>query len=128
METCQQTAGQQTVGESNGSQQGGSQQTAGSSREPACWEMRGCDEEMQSRCPHNTPGEPCPAGCHYAACHRKTHVVARDINVMLNPELDYDRGIKEVCHICEYFLKRGPLLSERPPDFVPRKSQNRFLL
>ncbi len=83
---------------------------------------------MQSRCPHNTPGEPCPASCHYAACHRKTHVVARDINVMLNPELDYDRGIKEVCHICEYFLRRGPLLSERPADFIPRKAQNRFLL
>ena len=32
-----------------------------------CWERRGCDEEMMSRCPHNIPGEPCPADCRFAA-------------------------------------------------------------
>ena len=32
-----------------------------------CWEMRGCDDEMQERCPHNTPGEPCPV------CGSRTH-------------------------------------------------------
>ena len=31
-----------------------------------CWERRGCDEEMMSRCPHNIPGEPCPADCRFA--------------------------------------------------------------
>ena len=30
-----------------------------------CWERRGCDEEMMSRCPHNIPGEPCPADCRF---------------------------------------------------------------
>ncbi len=52
---------------------------------PKCWEMRGCDEEMQSYCPHNIPGEPCPADCQFAACLRPTHAVATDPVVLLNP-------------------------------------------
>jgi hypothetical protein len=76
-----------------------------------CWEVRGCDEEMMSRCPHNTPGEPCPADCHYAACFRSTHVVATDFDLLLNPTLNYEAAIKEVCRFCENFLKNGPELS-----------------
>ena len=49
-----------------------------------CWERRGCDEEMQGRCPHNMPGEPCPSECNFAACVRKTHVVTDDLDLILN--------------------------------------------
>ena len=66
-----------------------------------CWSRRGCDDEMQGRCPHNVPGEPCPADCHYAACHRPTHVVCEDFGVLLNPNRDYDAAVKQVCHFCE---------------------------
>ena len=95
----------------------------------ACWAQRGCDEEMQSRCPHNIPGEPCPADCHYAACHRPTHEVATDFGIILNPERDYDRAIKEVCKICTFFLVNGPKVSERTGDEKMRQGNpNRFLL
>lgn len=77
-----------------------------------CWEKRGCDEEMQSRCPHNTPGEPCPADCHFAACVRDTHKVATDFDLLLNPELDYSASAKQICRHCEFFLKQGPALGE----------------
>ncbi len=94
---------------------------------PNCWEMRGCDEEMQSYCPHNIPGEPCPADCRYAACLRPTHKVATDPAVLLNPELDYEAGIKEVCHFCEFFLTHGP--KEGEVDTPRRQGKpNRFLL
>ena len=61
---------------------------------PKCWEMRGCDEEMQSYCPHNIPGEPCPADCQFAACLRPTHAVATDPVVLLN--LDHGPKVGEV--------------------------------
>ena len=73
-----------------------------------CWERRGCDEEMMSRCPHNIPGEPCPADCRFAACMRSTHEVCQDFNKLLNPERDYDAAVKEVCRFCEHFLEHGP--------------------
>ena len=78
-----------------------------------CWERRGCDEEMMSRCPHNIPGEPCPADCRFAACTRSTHEVCQDFNKLLNPERDYDAAIKEVCRFCEHFLEHGPNVSDR---------------
>lgn len=94
-----------------------------------CWEARGCDDEMQSRCPHNTPGEPCPADCHYAACHRPTHEVCDDFELLLNPERDYDAAIKEVCHFCTFFLTNGPCMSERAEGAAARVGNpNRFLL
>ncbi len=71
-----------------------------------CWERRGCDDEMMERCPHNQPD--LPADCHFAACHRATHVVASDFGLLLNPERDYEAAIKEVCRFCEHFLKNGP--------------------
>lgn len=93
-----------------------------------CWLWRGCDEEMQSRCPHNIPGEPCPADCHFAACQRPTHVVCGDFGILLNPERDYDAAVKEICRFCEHFLINGPRLADRPPDAPQRKQPNRFLL
>ena len=82
-----------------------------------CWRRRGCDDEMQGRCPHNIPGEPCPADCHFAACQRKTHVVC-----------DYDAAVKEICRFCEHFLTYGPNIADRPADFKRQGNPNRFLL
>ena len=87
-----------------------------------CWERRGCDEEMMSRCPHNIPGEPCPADCRFAACTRSTHEVCQDFNKLLNPERDYDAAVKEVCRFCEHFLEHGPGVAERTGE-VTRQSQ-----
>ena len=93
----------------------------------ACWELRGCDEEMQSRCPHNTPGEACPMECHYAACDRPTHASTTDLDLLLNPDRDYSAAVKEVCRLCEHFLKNGPELAEG--EAGPRSGNpNRFLL
>lgn len=93
-----------------------------------CWETRGCDEEMQSRCPHNTPGEPCPADCHYAACLRPTHKVATDYEVLLNPERDYEAAVKQVCRFCEFFLIEGPTYNADSKGDQRPGSPNRFLL
>ncbi|MDD6289527.1 MAG: hypothetical protein PUA57_04990 [Eggerthellales bacterium] len=94
----------------------------------ACWEQRGCDEEMRGRCPHNIPGEPCPADCNYSACYRSTHVVASDFNLILNPDLNYDASVKEVCRVCEFFLKNGPDRSTIVNNPARQGNPNRFLL
>lgn len=94
-----------------------------------CWEMRGCDEEMMSRCPHNVPGEPCPAECHFAACNRPTHKVCQDFTVLLNPERDYDAAVKEICRFCVHFLEHGPKVKDRAGNCTERQGNpNRFLL
>ena len=94
-----------------------------------CWEMRGCDEEMQSRCPHNIPGEPCPAECHYALCSRPSHVPETDILELLNPDLDYDASVKEVCRTCRNFLAHGPRRAADADASARRQGNpNRFLL
>lgn len=94
----------------------------------ACWEKRGCDDEMMSRCPHNQPGEPCPADCNFAACVRPVHEVCEDFNLLLNPERDYDAAVKQVCRFCTNFLVNGPAVSERAADAPRHGSPNRFLL
>lgn len=93
----------------------------------ACWERRGCDEEMMSRCPHNVPGEACPAECHFAACDRPTHVVTSDFALLLNPERDYDASAKEVCRFCEFFLTKGPKVGEGG-GAARKGNPSRFLL
>ena len=93
-----------------------------------CWELRGCDDEMQGRCPHSIPGEPCPADCHYAACHNPMHKVATDVNVILNPDLNYDASVKQVCRVCEFFLKNGPGLDTVAGNAERAGSPTRFLL
>ena len=94
-----------------------------------CWEMRGCDEEMRSRCPHNIPGEPCPAECKYAACSRPAHEPVTDILELLNPDLDYDASAKEVCRTCRNFLTHGPKLTPEAREARFRHGNpNRFLL
>lgn len=94
----------------------------------ACWETRGCDGEMQSRCPHNQPDEPCPADCFYAACERPTHVVTDDFELLLNPARDYDAATKEICKFCEFFLTNGPDREQGSEAVVRPGKPNRFLL
>lgn len=93
-----------------------------------CWELRGCDDEMQGRCPHNTPGEPCPADCHYAACVRPSHVVCADFEMLLNPDRDYDAANKEICRFCEFFLQHGPDVADRSQEYARKGNPNRFIL
>ncbi|MDO4183313.1 MAG: hypothetical protein Q4E12_06895 [Coriobacteriia bacterium] len=93
-----------------------------------CWEQRGCDDEMRQRCPHNIPGEPCPADCCFSECTRPTHVVATDIVMMLNPDLNYDAAVKEVCRACEHFLTQGPGAATAADNAPRQGNPNRFLL
>ena len=96
-----------------------------------CWELRGCyqDEEMNGRCPHNIPGEPCPADCKFTACDRPTHVVCRDILTLLDPDLNYDAAMKEVCRVCEHFLHNGPRFEPGVEREATRQGNpNRFIL
>lgn len=84
-----------------------------------CWEHRGCDEEMQSRCPHNRPGEPCPPDCRFAYCTRPRHKVATDINLLLTLDVDRNAATKEACRVCEYFLTHGPSPEEVQANGIP---------
>lgn len=93
----------------------------------ACWELRGCDDEMQSRCPHNIPGEPCPAECSFSACSRPGHVVITNILDLLNPDLDYDAAAKEVCRMCTTFHTCGPAASHHSAG-ERQGNPSRFLL
>jgi hypothetical protein len=94
-----------------------------------CWSRRGCDEEMMERCPHNVEGEPCPAECHFAACHRPTHVVCDDFEILLNPERDYEAAIKQVCRFCNHFLINGPKVDMSKANAREMFSgRNRFIL
>ncbi len=92
-----------------------------------CWELRGCDEEMQSRCPHNIPGEPCPAECKFSQCSRPTHDAVTDILDLLDPTLDYDASNKEVCRMCRFFIANGPRVSA-DSTHTRQGNPNRFLL
>lgn len=77
-----------------------------------CWEMRGCDEEMQSRCPHNDPNDRCPSKCAFAQCDRPSHELTSDPELVFNPVIDRSAAIKEVCTYCAFFLKNGPHLPQ----------------
>ena len=95
-----------------------------------CWERRGCDEEMWSRCPHNGDAKgiysPCPADCYYANCTRATHEVASDIGILLDPTVDRTVAKKECCTFCTFFLTHGPRLSQGETVHFP--SQNEQML
>lgn len=96
-----------------------------------CWELRGCyqDEEMNGRCPHNIPGEPCPADCKFTACDRPSHVVVRDILMILDPDLKIDAACKEVCRMCENFINNGPRYEEGEEHTTVRQGNpSRFIL
>lgn len=73
-----------------------------------CWETRGCDEEMASRCPHNIPGERCPGDCKFAVCDRPTHETAWGLDMLENPDVDREVVVKEFCLTCKFFITHGP--------------------
>lgn len=76
----------------------------------ACWATRGCDEEMQSRCPHALAFDNCPADCHYAACDRPTHEPTIDPMLILDETVDRTANVKDICAFCTFFLTHGPRL------------------
>lgn len=74
-----------------------------------CWELRGCDEEMQADCPHSaTIGDRCPSKCAFAVCDRPTHEVTTDPELIFRVDVDRDGVIKENCLYCAFFLRNGP--------------------
>lgn len=73
-----------------------------------CWERRGCDDEMMSRCPHNSPGEMCGSRCVFAQCDRPTHEVTSDPMLIFDPWVDRAAAMKEQCTFCTFFLTNGP--------------------
>jgi hypothetical protein len=78
---------------------------------PKCWEQRGCDEEMQSVCPHpNELDDRCPTKCAFAICDRPSRVQTSDPALIFSPDVDREAAIKEICFFCEFFLKNGPRL------------------
>jgi len=79
-----------------------------------CWQQRGCDEELASRCPHaisSTDGL-CVTGCYYTNCGRKQYRIATDLDILLDPTVDRSAAIKEPCTYCEFFLLNGPRLAQ----------------
>lgn len=85
-----------------------------------CWETRGCDEEMQSRCPHNIDGLPCPADCFNTRCERPTHQLVNAMDALLNPDVDRSAARKETCLFCQFFLDNGPKIDFSKPVVAPR--------
>lgn len=74
-----------------------------------CWEMRGCDDEMQSECPHaQSREEMCPTKCAFAGCDRPQHELTTDPALIFSPDVDREAAIKQTCLYCAHFLTRGP--------------------
>lgn len=77
----------------------------------ACWSNRGCDDEMQSRCPHAIdPTEQCPLSCMFAKCDRPTHATTGNPDLIFDPTVDRSKAAKEICTACAFFLTSGPRL------------------
>jgi hypothetical protein len=96
-----------------------------------CWEIRGCDEEMWSRCPHNGDAKgiysPCPADCYYTACERPTHEVATDLTVLLDPSVDRMVAKKESCTFCTFFLTHAPKITAGQVQHMPAQTEQVLL-
>jgi hypothetical protein len=84
-----------------------------------CWETRGCDDEMQSRCPHNVEGMPCPADCLSTHCQRPTHETVDAMDALMNPDVDRAAAVKEACLFCRFFLENGPKIDTDAPRVEP---------
>lgn len=78
-----------------------------------CWEQRGCDEQMQSECPHSAEiGDNCPTKCAFANCDRPTYVLTTDPELVFTPDIDRSKAIKDGCTYCAFFLTKGPRFGE----------------
>lgn len=77
-----------------------------------CWELRGCDDEMQAECPHPTElHDRCPTKCAFAQCDRPTHELTVDPELVFDAAVDRDSAIREECLFCAFFLRHGPRLA-----------------
>lgn len=77
-----------------------------------CWEIRGCDDEMRSRCPHAVANDNCPPDCHFASCDRPTHVVTSNFELLFRTDIDRNANVKDICSFCEFFLSHAPAEKE----------------
>lgn len=100
---------------------------------PFCWELRGCHGEkgltgmQEDECPHSRDDcySPCPVDCNFTVCSRPCHKVTSDVNLILDPTIDFTAPIKEACRFCEFFLKHGPRLGpDGPAHVVPQKASS----
>ncbi|MBE0475838.1 MAG: hypothetical protein IBX62_01890 [Coriobacteriia bacterium] len=74
-----------------------------------CWERRGCDDEMQSACPHpNELRDRCPAKCAFANCDSAAHELTIEPELVFDPAVDRSAAIREECVFCAFFLRYGP--------------------
>ena len=73
---------------------------------PRCYEMRGCDEELWSRCPHAVASVDgmCPLQCNFTNCRRPERRMLTGLD-LLSPSIDRSLTVKEVCWYCRYFLE-----------------------
>ncbi len=71
-----------------------------------CWEIRPCDDGMQSHCAHADVRERCPAKCNFARCWSKRHELADDpFAILTEVEITEDWPVKEECLSCDFFQK-----------------------
>jgi hypothetical protein len=79
----------------------------------ACWEQRGCDEEMQAECPHSAVIEDnCPNKCAFAMCDRPTYRVTIDPAMIFSTDADRAAAIKDCCLTCQFFFEHGPKVGD----------------
>jgi hypothetical protein len=77
-----------------------------------CWELRGCDAEMEADCVHaETRAERCPSRCSFSQCYRPTAGVTSDPALVFDPTVERTAAIREVCLYCPFFLTNGPRVS-----------------
>ena len=78
-----------------------------------CWESRGCDEEMQSECPHSTTLlDRCPAKCAFVHCGLPHHERTSDPARIFDPKVDRAAAMRETCLYCAFFIRNGPQLGD----------------
>lgn len=74
-----------------------------------CWEMRGCDEEMQAECSHSsTFHDRCPTKCAWGFCRLPQNEITTDPALVFAIGPDRDKAVKDSCLQCVFFLTRGP--------------------
>jgi hypothetical protein len=58
-----------------------------------CWEMRGCDEEMQAECMHSTTfHDRCPTKCAWGFCRLPQNELTTDPALVFATEPDREQG------------------------------------
>mgnify|MGYP007057166642 CR=1 FL=1 len=74
-----------------------------------CWEIRGCDEEMQAECLHAVKlFDRCPTKCAFVQCDLPQSELTSDPALVFDPSVDREVAVKEPCLFCAFFLTHGP--------------------